>query len=179
MSEPAPALEARSVAKHFPVHQTGRAMLRRGAVVHAVDGVSLTVPDADILAIVGESGCGKSTLARLLARVLTPTSGEVLMHGVPATAGSRRAYARTVQMVLQDPFASLNPAHTVAYHVGRPLALYGTAETCQGTPRSSSSWTGWHSPRPRSSRPSSRMSCPAASGSGWRSPAPWRRGPRS
>ena len=50
------------------------------------------------------------------------------MHGVPSTAGSRRAYARTVQMVLQDPFASLNPAHTVAYHVGRPLALYGTAD---------------------------------------------------
>ena len=128
MSEPAPALEARSVAKHFPVHQTGRAMLRRGAVVHAVDGVSLTVHEAEIVGIVGESGCGKSTLARLLARVLTPTSGEVLMHGVPATAGSRRAYARTVQMVLQDPFASLNPAHTVAYHVGRPLALYGTAD---------------------------------------------------
>ena len=97
-------------------------------MVHAVDGVSLTVPSAGILAIVGESGCGKSTLARLLARVLTPTSGEVLMHGVPSTAGSRRAYARTVQMVLQDPFASLNPAHTVAYHVGRPLALHGTAD---------------------------------------------------
>jgi peptide/nickel transport system ATP-binding protein len=124
VSEPAPALEARSVTKHFPIHQTGRARLRRGSVVHAVDGVSLTVPDAGILAIVGESGCGKSTLARLLARVLTPTSGEVLIHGVPSTAGSRRDYARTVQ----DPFASLNPVHTVEYHVGRPLALHGTAD---------------------------------------------------
>ena len=124
-----PALEARSVTKHFPVHQGGRAaLLRRRSVVHAVDGVSLTVPDAGILAIVGESGSGKSTLARLLARVLTPTAGEVLMHGVPSTAGSRRDYARTVQMVLQDPFSSLNSVHTVRYHLARPLALHGTPD---------------------------------------------------
>jgi len=96
-------------------------------VVHAVDGVSLTLPDAGILAIVGESGCGKSTLARMLARVLLPTSGEVLMHGVPTSTGSRRDYARTVQMVLQDPFSSLNPVHTVRYHLARPLALYDTS----------------------------------------------------
>jgi len=124
-----PALEARSVTKHFPVHQGGRAaLLRQRSAVHAVDGVSLTVPDAGILAIVGESGCGKSTLARLLARVLTPTAGEVLVHGVPSTAGSRRDYARTVQMVLQDPFSSLNPVHTVRYHLARPLALHGTPD---------------------------------------------------
>ncbi|HLK01775.1 MAG TPA: ABC transporter ATP-binding protein [Streptosporangiaceae bacterium] len=125
MTQPAPALEARSVTKHFPVRQGGTRLLRRDSVVHAVDGVSLTVPDAGILAIVGESGCGKSTLARLLARVLQPTSGEVLVHGVPAGAGSRRDYARTVQMVLQDPFSSLNPVHTVRYHLSRPLALHG------------------------------------------------------
>jgi peptide/nickel transport system ATP-binding protein len=127
VSQPALALEARSVTKYFPVHQGGRAMLRRRSVVHAVDGVSLTLPDAGILAIVGESGSGKSTLARLLARVLQPTSGDVLMHGVPATAGSRQVYARTVQMVLQDPFSSLNPVHTVRYHLARPLALHGTS----------------------------------------------------
>jgi peptide/nickel transport system ATP-binding protein len=125
----APALEARSVTKYFPVHQGGRTLLQRRTVVHAVDGVSLTVPDAGILAIVGESGCGKSTLARMLARVLLPTSGEVLMHGVPTSAGSRRVFAQTVQMVLQDPFSSLNPVHTVRYHLARPLALHDTAGT--------------------------------------------------
>jgi peptide/nickel transport system ATP-binding protein len=123
----APALEAEAVTKHFPVHQGARAaLLRQRSVVHAVDGVSLTVPDAGILAIVGESGCGKSTLARVLARVLLPTSGRVLLNGVPTSAGSRRDYARTVQMVLQDPFSSLNPAHTVGYHLARPLRLHGT-----------------------------------------------------
>jgi peptide/nickel transport system ATP-binding protein len=122
----APALEARSVSKHFPVHQGSRTLSRRRTVLHAVDGVSLAVPDAGILAIVGESGCGKSTLARMLARVLLPTSGEVLMHGVPTSAGSRRDYARTVQMVLQDPFSSLNPVHTVRYHLARPLVLHDT-----------------------------------------------------
>jgi peptide/nickel transport system ATP-binding protein len=123
----APALEARAVTKHFPVHQGVRtALLRQRSAVHAVDDVSLTVPDAGILAIVGESGCGKSTLARMLARVVLPTSGEVLLHGVPTSAGSRRDYARTVQMVLQDPFSSLNPTHTVRYHLARPLQLHGT-----------------------------------------------------
>jgi peptide/nickel transport system ATP-binding protein len=121
-----PALEARSVSKHFPVHQGGRTLYQRRTVLHAVDDVSLSVPDAGILAIVGESGCGKSTLARVLARVLLPTAGEVLLRGVPTSAGPRRDYARTVQMVLQDPFSSLNPVHTVRYHLARPLVLHGT-----------------------------------------------------
>jgi peptide/nickel transport system ATP-binding protein len=76
---------------------------------------------------VGESGSGKSTLARLLARLLTPTSGELLTDGtaVPSGGRGRREYSRRVQLVLQDPFSSLNPVHEVRYHLARPLQLHG------------------------------------------------------
>jgi peptide/nickel transport system ATP-binding protein len=96
-------------------------------VVHAVEDVSLTLPQAGIIAVVGESGSGKSTLARLLARLITPTSGELLLDGqrVPASSRHRREYTRNVQLVLQDPFSSLNPVHDVRYHLARPLQIHG------------------------------------------------------
>src|SRR5262249_59691933 len=98
-------------------------------VVHAVDDVSLDLPAAGITAIVGESGSGKSTLAKVLARLIRPTSGRLLLDGQQISAGSRvhRSYARQVQLVLQDPFASLNPIHDVRYHLVRPLKLHGIA----------------------------------------------------
>jgi len=113
-------LEAREITKHFPGG-------RRGAVVHAVDRVSLALPAGRITAIVGESGSGKSTLARLFAQLLKPTSGQLLLDGqaAPAGRGGRRRYAQQVQMVLQDPFASLNPVHDVRYHLTRPLKVHG------------------------------------------------------
>jgi peptide/nickel transport system ATP-binding protein len=113
-------LEVREITKHFPAG-------RRGAVVHAVDGVSLALPGSSITAIVGESGSGKSTLARLFARLLKPTSGQLLLDGdpVPSGRGGRLRYAQQVQMVLQDPFASLNPVHDVRYHLTRPLKVHG------------------------------------------------------
>ena len=113
-------LEVREITKHFPAG-------RRGAVVHAVDGVSLALPAGRITAIVGESGSGKSTLARLFARLLQPTSGQLLLDGqaAPSGRGGRRRYAQQVQMVLQDPFASLNPVHDVRYHLTRPLKVHG------------------------------------------------------
>jgi peptide/nickel transport system ATP-binding protein len=133
-----PLLEARALTKHFPVHHARRARRRpagtrgrsrRGAVpvVHAVEDVSLTLPPGRITAVVGESGSGKSTLARLLARLITPTSGQLLLDGaqMPATTRGRREYARDVQLVLQDPFSSLNPVHGVRYHLERPLRLHG------------------------------------------------------
>jgi peptide/nickel transport system ATP-binding protein len=122
----APVLEARSLVKHFPVHRRGRGRLtRRGAVVHAVDDVSITVPEASITAVVGESGCGKSTLTQMLARLIRPTSGELLLNGSPAGRRDAREYAGEVQMVLQDPFASLNLVHTIRYHLARPLRIHG------------------------------------------------------
>jgi peptide/nickel transport system ATP-binding protein len=129
-----PLLEARGLTKHFAVHHArrrGRARLAgaRGEapVVHAVEDVSLSLPESGITAVVGESGSGKSTLARLLARLITPTAGELLLDGspVPATSRGRREYARNVQLVLQDPFSSLNPVHDVRYHLSRPLRIHG------------------------------------------------------
>jgi len=119
-----PVLEARSLVKHFPVHRRGR-RTGRGAVVHAVEGVSIAVPEASITAVVGESGCGKSTLTQMLARQIRPTSGELLLGGSPAADRGAREYAGQVQMVLQDPFSSLNEVHTVGYHLARPLRIHG------------------------------------------------------
>src|SRR6516162_6521576 len=119
-----PVLEARSLVKHFPVHRRGR-RTGRGAVVHAVEGVSLAVPEASITAVVGESGCGKSTLTQMLARQIRPTAGELLLNGSPAADRGAREYAGQVQMVLQDPFSSLNEVHTVGYHLARPLRIHG------------------------------------------------------
>ena len=134
-AEAAPLLEARGLTKHFPVHGAGakgRRLLVRGpqaAVVHAVDDVSLALPAAHVTAVVGESGSGKSTLARMLAGLVTPTSGALTVDGraLPRTQRRRRDYAKTVQMVLQDPFASLNPVHDVHYHLARPLKVHGLA----------------------------------------------------
>jgi peptide/nickel transport system ATP-binding protein len=118
-----PVLEARGLVKHFPVQA------RRGAgraVVHAVEDVTLALRPGGITAVVGESGSGKSTLARLLAQLVKPTAGSVLLDG--AAAPARRRYARQVQLVLQDPFSSLNPVHDVRYHLARPLRLHGLAD---------------------------------------------------
>jgi peptide/nickel transport system ATP-binding protein len=134
----APALlEARELTKHFQLHGTrrrrGRSGLARQAgrhpVAYAVEKVSLSLPADAITAVVGESGSGKSTLARMLARLITPTTGQILLDGqpVPASSRGRRAYTRDVQMVLQDPFSSLNPVHDVHYHLSRPLIVHGTA----------------------------------------------------
>ena len=146
-----PLLEARGLTKHFAVHQAvsglraahrnrvaaragGPGQTPRGTVVHAVENVSIVLPKAQVTAVVGESGSGKSTLARLLARLITPTAGELLLDGRPIASSSRgrRDYARQVQLVLQDPFASLNPVHDVRYHLARPLQVHGLADRGAG-----------------------------------------------
>jgi peptide/nickel transport system ATP-binding protein len=140
-SQDKPLLEVRGLTKHFPIHgpAAGRLLARRAAarrdgtnlVVHAVDDVSLALPPASVTAVVGESGSGKSTLARMLAGLVTPTSGELLLDGRPLRRGQRKRldYAKTVQMVLQDPFASLNPIHDVRYHLSRPFQVHHLASS--------------------------------------------------
>src|SRR5438105_4512454 len=121
-------LEARDLVKHFPVH-SGAFRRGPGDVVHAVDGVSLEVRRGETLGIVGESGCGKSTLGRLLVRLHEPTSGTVTFAGTNITTLSRRRmrpFRREMQMIFQDPYASLNPRKPVSSIIGEPFTVHHT-----------------------------------------------------
>ncbi|MEV5613944.1 ABC transporter ATP-binding protein [Streptomyces sp. NPDC052225] len=99
---------------------------RRGTTpLRAVDDVTFTLHPGHTLALVGESGSGKSTVVRALSRLITPSEGRISLAGAERTRPA--AYRSAVQMVFQDPFASLNPAHTVAHHLRRPLLVSGAA----------------------------------------------------
>lgn len=116
-------LDARSLVKHF----TGGGLFGKKTRVQAVDGVSLSVRRGETFAIVGESGCGKSTLARLLMRLLSPTSGDVTFDGqlvTDAQGADLERLRRNMQFVFQDPFSSLNPRMTVGKLVGEPLEIH-------------------------------------------------------
>ena len=97
--------------------------------VRAVQDVSLVLRRGRVTALVGESGSGKSTVAKLLARLVEPTEGEILLDG--RKVRRVREYRRKVQMVFQDPFASLNPVHTIRYHLTRPLKIHKRTETVE------------------------------------------------
>lgn len=118
MSEPAPILALDKVSKRFG---------RGDTEVRAARGLSLALRPGRTLALVGESGSGKTTAARLIMREYRPDEGQLLFRGAPVEGGplgSLKAYRRAVQMVFQDPFSSLNPVHTVRYHLSRPLRLH-------------------------------------------------------
>jgi oligopeptide/dipeptide ABC transporter ATP-binding protein len=122
-----PLLEVTDLVKHFPV-TSGLFVQREVARVHAVDGVSFSVMPKETLGIVGESGCGKSTTARLVMRLLEPTTGTVKFEGHDIThvrGGALRAYRRQMQMIFQDPYASLNPRMRVRDIVSEPLVIWG------------------------------------------------------
>lgn len=99
---------------------------RRGNTLRAVDGVSLTVRPGETVALVGESGSGKSTMAKMILRITDPTSGELRLDDdvVPRGQHGIREYRSRVQMVFQDPFASLNPLRTIRHHLRRPLRVH-------------------------------------------------------
>jgi peptide/nickel transport system ATP-binding protein len=121
MSDTAPILALDNVSKSF-----GRA----GAQVYAARSISFALHPGRTLALVGESGSGKTTAARLIMREYRPDEGRLLFRGAPVEGGplgSLRAYRSAVQMVFQDPFSSLNPVHTVRYHLERPLRLHQPA----------------------------------------------------
>jgi peptide/nickel transport system ATP-binding protein len=118
-----PVLEAVDVTKHFRV-KVGR--LGRGTV-HAAENISVALYPGSVTAVVGESGSGKSTLSRMLARTHKLTAGKLYFEGeeISLKRAAPKEYRRSVQLVLQDPFASLNPAHSVRYILSRPLLIHG------------------------------------------------------
>ncbi|MCU1676339.1 MAG: oppD [Frankiales bacterium] len=126
-------LQAENLTKHFVVRRKGRQLLSSSVrAVHAVDGVDITLRRGHVTALVGESGSGKSTVAKLLSQLERRTGGDIKLHGESVTVhGGRpfRRYVRKVQMIFQDPFASLNPTHTVRYHLTRSLRIHGNAGT--------------------------------------------------
>ncbi len=120
----APILEIQGLVKHFPL---GGGLGHRAGVVHAVEGVDLTVAPGEVLAIVGESGSGKSTLARCILRLIEPTAGRIVFEGKDVTKATRRelaAFRQKVQPVFQDPFSSLDPRWTVARSIREALDAF-------------------------------------------------------
>jgi oligopeptide/dipeptide ABC transporter ATP-binding protein len=113
----------------FPIKQ-GVVLDRHVGDVKAVDGVSLTIERGETLGLVGESGCGKSTVGRAMLRLYEPTGGRVMFEGADVTHLSEsqlRPLRRRMQMVFQDPFASLNPRHSIGRTIGEPLKVHGIA----------------------------------------------------
>ena len=123
-------LRVDSLCKHFPVEQ-GVVSSRFGRKVHAVDDVSFTVNAGETLGLVGESGCGKSTTGRCVMRLLEPTAGTITFDGQDVGAMRTRAlkeFRREVQIIFQDPYASLNPRMTIGEIVWEPLVVHGIGD---------------------------------------------------
>ena len=128
MSETRPLLEVTDLVKNYPVRSG--VLRRRVGTVHAVDGVSFSLGVGETLGLVGESGCGKSTVARSVLRLVEPTSGSIRIDGKDITHLGKtelRKVRRSLQIVFQDPFASLNPRMTAGGIVGEPLSVHGLA----------------------------------------------------
>jgi len=128
----APVIEVSDLKKHFPIR---KGLLRRlVGHVHAVDGVSFTIGEAETLAVVGESGCGKTTVGRTVLRLIEPTAGSIKVSGTDITRLTRkelRPYRRQMQIVFQDPFASLNPRIRAGEIVGEPLMVHGAGSKAE------------------------------------------------
>ncbi len=124
-----PLLRVKDLVKRFPVK--GGLFSRTVEQVHAVDGVSLEIQAGETLGLVGESGCGKSTTGRCILRLIEPTSGELWFEGKDVTHVDKRALralTRNMQIIFQDPFASLNPRMTVGEIVGEAMVIHGLAK---------------------------------------------------
>ena len=123
-------VEVRDLVKHFPITK-GIIFQHQVAAVHAVDGVSFDVMQGETLGIVGETGCGKSTTARLITRLLEPTSGTIRFEGQDISHIKRRDFTplrREMQMIFQDPYSSLNPRKTVGSIISEPYKIHGLKE---------------------------------------------------
>ncbi len=120
-----PLLQVSNLVKRFPIR--GGLLSRMVDQVHAVDGVSFDLAEGETLGLVGESGCGKSTTGRCILRLIEPTAGEVVFDGRSVTGAGKadlRAFAREMQIIFQDPYASLNPRMTVGAIIGEALTIH-------------------------------------------------------
>jgi oligopeptide/dipeptide ABC transporter ATP-binding protein len=127
---PEPLIRVRDLVKHFPITR-GIVFQKQVGAVHAVDGVSFDIFEGETLGIVGETGCGKSTTARLISRLLDPTSGTIEYRGRDIAGLGRRELKplrREMQMIFQDPYSSLNPRKTVGSIIGEPFRIHGIGE---------------------------------------------------
>jgi peptide/nickel transport system ATP-binding protein len=116
-----PVLEMRDVTRTFQIR---RGIFSPKQPLHAVNGVSLTVDQGEVLGLVGESGCGKSTLAKMLLGLLAPSSGDILIDGEPVASHDRRFISRKIQPIFQDPYSSLNPRKSIADVISLPLRVH-------------------------------------------------------
>lgn len=129
-------LQAKNIKKHFPIKKG--LLLREVASVKAVDDISLTVKKGETLGLVGESGCGKSTLGRTLIRLYEPTGGEIFFNGdnfLSMKGEELRRKRRNIQMIFQDPYASLDPRMTVGQIIRQPMDIHGVGSASERTQR--------------------------------------------
>ncbi len=122
-----PLIEVKNLVKHFPI-KSGVVIQRKIGAVKAVDDISFDVKRGETLGIVGETGCGKSTTARLLVRLLDPTSGTIVFDGEEIAqhkGADLKALHRQMQMIFQDPYSSLNPRKTVGSIIADPFVIHG------------------------------------------------------
>jgi peptide/nickel transport system ATP-binding protein/oligopeptide transport system ATP-binding protein len=125
-----PLVRVRDLVKHFPITR-GIVFQRQVGAVHAVDGISLDILEGETFGIVGETGCGKSTTARLITRLLDPTSGTIEYRGEDIAGFDRKQLKplrREMQMIFQDPYSSLNPRKTVGSIISEPFRIHGIDE---------------------------------------------------
>src|SRR5256886_16213419 len=132
-----PLVELENLKVYFPI-KSGLVLDRHVGDIRAVDDISLTIKRGETLGLVGESGCGKSTVGRTILRLYKPTSGRIIFDGRDISKlgdNEMRPLRRRMQMIFQDPYASLNPRHSVGRIIGEPLRSHGLANRREANAR--------------------------------------------